>query len=41
MLPPRLRQYTNPLTWEWSRTIDSFDGFVIVTPSTTTHRAAC
>ena len=31
-LPPRFQQYENPLVWAWSRTIDAFDGFVVVTP---------
>ena len=31
-LPPRLQQYENPLVWEWSRVIDGFDGYVVVTP---------
>ena len=31
-LPPRLQQYENPLVWEWSRVIEGFDGYVVVTP---------
>jgi NAD(P)H-dependent FMN reductase len=31
-LPPRLREYQNDHTKDWAKTIDSFDGFVIVTP---------
>ncbi|WP_251149737.1 NAD(P)H-dependent oxidoreductase [Cellulosimicrobium sp. Marseille-Q4280] len=31
-LPPRMQQYENPLAWEWSRVIDGFDGYVVVTP---------
>lgn len=31
-LPPRMQQYENPLVWEWSRVIDGFDGYVVVTP---------
>ncbi|MFI7610623.1 NADPH-dependent FMN reductase [Nonomuraea terrae] len=29
---PIMGQYTQPHTFEWARKIDSFDGFVIVTP---------
>jgi NAD(P)H-dependent FMN reductase len=29
---PRLKQYTQPKTWEWSRTVDSADAFVFVMP---------
>ncbi|MFJ4467558.1 NADPH-dependent FMN reductase [Streptomyces sp. NPDC089424] len=32
MLPPSLGQYAQPHTQEWARKIDSFDGFIIVTP---------
>jgi NAD(P)H-dependent FMN reductase len=31
-IPPSLGQYTQPHTIEWARKIDSFDGFLIVTP---------
>jgi len=31
-VPPSLGQYSQPHTQEWARTIDSFDGFVMVTP---------
>ncbi|MTG88086.1 NADPH-dependent FMN reductase [Cellulosimicrobium sp. BIT-GX5] len=31
-LPPRMQQYQNPLVWEWSRVIDGYDGYVVVTP---------
>jgi NAD(P)H-dependent FMN reductase len=31
-LPPSLGQYAQPHTLAWSRTIASFDGFVMVTP---------
>ncbi|MFI2703110.1 NADPH-dependent FMN reductase [Cellulosimicrobium composti] len=31
-LPPRMQQYENPLVWEWSRVIDGYDGYVVVTP---------
>ncbi|MBD5785005.1 NAD(P)H-dependent oxidoreductase [Cellulosimicrobium terreum] len=31
-MPPRYQQYENPLVWEWSRVIDGFDGYVVVTP---------
>lgn len=30
--PPSLGQYTQPHTLAWARTIDSFDGYVFVTP---------
>lgn len=31
-IPPSMDQYSQPHTLEWARKIDSFDGFVIVTP---------
>ncbi|WP_433161736.1 NADPH-dependent FMN reductase [Kribbella sp. CA-247076] len=31
-IPPSMGQYTQPHTLAWARTIDSFDGFVFVTP---------
>jgi NAD(P)H-dependent FMN reductase len=31
-IPPSMGQYTQPHTLEWAAKIDSFDGFVIVTP---------
>ncbi|MFC4019905.1 NADPH-dependent FMN reductase [Micromonospora sp. GCM10011542] len=30
--PPSMGQYTQPHTLRWAETIDSFDGFVMVTP---------
>ena len=30
--PPFLQQYTKQHTWAWSKTINSFDGYVFVTP---------
>jgi NAD(P)H-dependent FMN reductase len=30
--PPSMRQYTKPHTHAWSKKIESFDGFVFVTP---------
>lgn len=32
MVPPSLGQYSQPHTQEWARKIDSFDGFIMVTP---------
>ncbi|SEG93246.1 NAD(P)H-dependent FMN reductase [Actinacidiphila yanglinensis] len=32
MLPPSMGQYAQPHTQAWARTIDSFDGFIMVTP---------
>ncbi|PZG02661.1 NADPH-dependent FMN reductase [Nonomuraea aridisoli] len=32
LAPPIMGQYSQPHTFEWARKIDSFDGFVIVTP---------
>lgn len=29
---PRLKQYTQPKTWEWSRTVEDADAFVFVMP---------
>lgn len=29
---PRLKQYTQDKTWEWSRTVEAADAFVFVTP---------
>ncbi|MFC4030686.1 NADPH-dependent FMN reductase [Streptomyces polygonati] len=30
--PPSMRQYTQPHTLEWASKIDSFDGYIMVTP---------
>lgn len=32
MLPPSLGQYAQPHTQEWANKIESFDGFIMVTP---------
>lgn len=29
---PRLKRYTQPKTWEWSRTVESADAFIFVMP---------
>ncbi|WP_250027690.1 NADPH-dependent FMN reductase [Paractinoplanes maris] len=31
-IPPSMGQYTKPHTIEWAKKIDSFDGFIMVTP---------
>jgi len=31
-IPPSMDQYSKPHTLEWAQKIDSFDGFIIVTP---------
>ena len=31
-MPPSMRQYSKEHTREWARTIDSYDGFIFVTP---------
>ena len=40
-LPPAMGQYQNEHTKSWATKIAAYDGFVFVTPSTTTRRRAC